>query len=246
MARDKFEEEVKQVAQDSLALLKAGLPAAASQYPALFSLDVWGSVLGMLDSNCMGIKVGCPIKEYLDGVLALSPETEGADAAKADAGQLWELLPGVYDAFCDGGGFFSLQSVINHDCAPNAMSGKQEVDVDGRITLRALRDLHEGEELSISYVERDLGVRARQAQLKRTYQFTCTCDRCQTELAKASVRKTKKRKIEKRKRLTTNDTGSNTTVAATTATTTTTDNNTDNDETTTATTTTTSPMSTPT
>ena len=82
-------------------------------------LQVWSAVLGMLDMNCMGIKVGCPIKEYLDNVLGLDPASPGADAARADAGKLWELLPGVYDAFCDGGGFFSLQSVINHDCVHN-------------------------------------------------------------------------------------------------------------------------------
>ena len=214
---------------------------------------MWSAVLGMLDMNCMGIKVGCPIKEYLDNVLGLDPASPGADAARADAGKLWELLPGVYDAFCDGGGFFSLQSVINHDCvhngsdinspprlfvarlcqhrlcgaaprglhrgarsavhsadwlitgvlsgfgvcpigafqAPNCISGKQQEDADGKITIRALRAVGEGEELSLSYVKRSLKVAERQAELSRSYRFDCSCQRCRLALEKKAKKRRK-------------------------------------------------------
>jgi hypothetical protein len=56
----------------------------------------------MLDQNCMGVKVGTPLKEYFDGVLALDDNADdgGKTAeAKATAGQLWNLLPGVCVTF---------------------------------------------------------------------------------------------------------------------------------------------------
>ena len=197
MSRADFEVEVKKVTAESLALLQAAVPAEAARFPGLFSVEVWSAVLGMLDMNCMGIKVGCPIREYLDHVLGLDPASPGADAARADAGQLWELLPGVYDAFCDGGGFFSLQSVINHDCDPNCISGKQQVDADGKITIRSLRTIGEGEELSLSYVERSLKVAERQAELSRSYQFDCSCQRCRSALEKKARKRRKLNKGDK-------------------------------------------------
>ena len=77
--------------------------------------------------------------------------------------------------------FFSLQSVINHDCSPNAMSGKQEDDHDCKIVIRAVKDIAEGEEVSLSYIRRGMPFATRQTQLKTTYRFECTCALCKEE-----------------------------------------------------------------
>lgn len=183
LTQDEFKVVVRKAAETSLALLVAALPGAAEDFPALFTLDVWASILGMLDLNCMGIRVGSPVKMYLDAVLQLPPTDPGREEAWGVASQLCQLLPGVMDSFCDGTGFFSLQSVINHDCNPNVMSGKHADDEDNKIAIRALRDIQSGEELSLSYIERSMPVAERQAALQATYKFKCTCTRCVQEVA---------------------------------------------------------------
>lgn len=63
----------------------------------------------------------------------------------------------------------------NHSCAPNC---EASVDVDGRAVLTTLKTVAADEELSISYVDTNQGVEARQAVLKQHYEFTCQCPRC--------------------------------------------------------------------
>jgi SET and MYND domain-containing protein len=49
-----------------------------------------------------------------------------------------------------------------------------------------LRDVEEGEELCISYVENDDDVRKRQESLKEWF-FECACRKCETEMGVARV-----------------------------------------------------------
>ena len=66
----------------------------------------------------------------------------------------------------------------NHDCEPNAAS---EIGADGCVTIRALRELAEGEEITISYVDRSLGYEERRKTLETHYGFECRCNRCVAE-----------------------------------------------------------------
>ena len=52
LSHEDFQAEVRRATVQSLELLKTALPAAAADYPGLFSLEVWSSILGMLDLNC--------------------------------------------------------------------------------------------------------------------------------------------------------------------------------------------------
>jgi len=77
-----------------------------------------------------------------------------------------------------GAGVFSMCCSANHDCSPNA-----EVvftSKTNQATLRALRDIQPNEEICISYVETELTLDERRAEL-RDYGFVCACNRCQTE-----------------------------------------------------------------
>ena len=76
-----------------------------------------------------------------------------------------------------GAGLFELISTINHSCVPNCVvsfNGSSEA------TIRAVRSIAEGEELSICYVDSGAELHARQSQLA-TYGFECVCKRCATE-----------------------------------------------------------------
>ena len=49
------------------------------------------------------------------------------------------------------------------------------------MTIRALRELAEGEEVTISYVDRSLGYEERRKTLETHYGFECRCNRCVAE-----------------------------------------------------------------
>ena len=66
----------------------------------------------------------------------------------------------------------------NHDCTPNA---EANVDAEGLVTLRALSDMKEGDEVCISYIDVNQHVEQRLAILESHYEFKCTCARCIVE-----------------------------------------------------------------
>ncbi|KAL2256009.1 hypothetical protein VTK26DRAFT_2352 [Humicola hyalothermophila] len=68
-------------------------------------------------------------------------------------------------------------AMVNHSCVPNAFIG-----FDGRTAvLRSARDILEGEEITISYIDNTLPRAARHEAL-RLYHFQCACPRCEDDL----------------------------------------------------------------
>ncbi|KAG0600003.1 hypothetical protein M758_11G000200 [Ceratodon purpureus] len=73
-----------------------------------------------------------------------------------------------------GTGFYPVISIINHSCLPNAV-----LHFDGnRAAVRAVDDIHEGTEITISYVELAASTTTRRKALKDQYYFDCNCIRC--------------------------------------------------------------------
>eukprot|EP01047_Picozoa_sp_COSAG01_P017923 COSAG01_NODE_959_length_12451_cov_18.389815_14_plen_207_part_00 len=70
-------------------------------------------------------------------------------------------------------------SLVNHSCEPCCWV--QFASRDGRLSLRTLRPVGRGEELTISYVTQPMPVFARRARLRSTYRFHCRCARCSRE-----------------------------------------------------------------
>eukprot|EP00428_Durinskia_dybowskii_P060337 CAMPEP_0170313460 /NCGR_PEP_ID=MMETSP0116_2-20130129/57280_1 /TAXON_ID=400756 /ORGANISM="Durinskia baltica, Strain CSIRO CS-38" /LENGTH=148 /DNA_ID=CAMNT_0010565863 /DNA_START=170 /DNA_END=613 /DNA_ORIENTATION=- len=82
-----------------------------------------------------------------------------------------------------GAGLFLLLSMMNHSCAPSAepiFSSSTEV------SLRTLRGVAEGEELSLAYVQPELPLAERREQLLHWF-FECNCRVCETEARVSSV-----------------------------------------------------------
>ena len=78
---------------------------------------------------------------------------------------------------------FPLTARINHACQPNAQVRSQEF-VDCHMDLVALKDIEEGEEITISYILTRDGARhrrSRQRELEAKYLFTCDCALCQDD-----------------------------------------------------------------
>lgn len=88
-----------------------------------------------------------------------------------------------------GCAIFPHTALLNHDCAPNCCARWERTE--GRLTVRALRRVAAGEELTISYLgvrsgrdngegfnkEAEAGVR-RRALLRSTKYFECSCALC--------------------------------------------------------------------
>ncbi len=85
-------------------------------------------------------------------------------------------------------------SFANHNCDPNTSFGREVADTTMKSYLRllktpkrhevlftALRDIAVGEELTISYVGRELSYKERHAHLLSGYGFECNCMRCNRE-----------------------------------------------------------------
>ena len=74
-----------------------------------------------------------------------------------------------------GSAIYVLPSLLNHSCAPN-IDVKWESG-DAAVTLRASDDVAPGEELTITYIDANASIDARQRALE-PYGFTCACARC--------------------------------------------------------------------
>ncbi|KAI6747647.1 hypothetical protein HG530_015755 [Fusarium avenaceum] len=76
----------------------------------------------------------------------------------------------------NGGGIFLAACRINHACDNNAQKNWNE-DIK-RHTVHAMRDIGDGEEITITYVGVLNNRRTRQEALRKKFKFTCSCGLC--------------------------------------------------------------------
>jgi hypothetical protein len=73
-------------------------------------------------------------------------------------------------------GIFLDAARINHSCRPNAhKSWNANI---GRITVHAVRDIEQGEEITISYLDKTIEYAKRQSVLRTQFNFDCRCSLC--------------------------------------------------------------------
>lgn len=77
-----------------------------------------------------------------------------------------------------GNAVYILPSFYNHDCDPNAHILWLE---NANAQVKALREIEEGEELRICYIDASMDYEARQAILVGGFGFKCTCLRCSSQ-----------------------------------------------------------------
>lgn len=97
---------------------------------------------------------------------------------------LYDQLEEQSGSFLDNEGvaLYSLQSACNHSCAPNAQP--QFIHNNHRLSLTALRDIEEGEEIFISYLDDcmlDRSRHSRRKELMKNYLFLCSCPKCEEQ-----------------------------------------------------------------
>jgi len=80
------------------------------------------------------------------------------------------------------GGIYTLHSHLNHSCTPNvSVRHLEQRTALSRITLVARIGIPAGEELLISYVDPDAGVKERRRALLEWGFGDCRCKRCVEE-----------------------------------------------------------------
>lgn len=79
---------------------------------------------------------------------------------------------------------YHLTSLMNHDCEPNAAIIIDHAELGNKAAIIAERDIKQGEDITISYIDQQSIVQERQALLETIYGFTCRCARCRREEAK--------------------------------------------------------------
>ncbi|KAJ7948179.1 histone-lysine N-methyltransferase ATXR2 [Quillaja saponaria] len=168
-----FRMQIRELAFRSLQLLKEAV--FDKECEPLFSLEIYGHVIGMFELNNLDLVVASPVENYFLYIDDL-PYHEKQEAEKITK-PLLDALGEDYALCCQGTAFFPLQSCMNHSCCPNAKAFKREEDRDGQATIIALTPICKGEEVTISYVDEDLPFEDRQASLA-DYGFICRCPKC--------------------------------------------------------------------
>jgi len=171
-----FRDQMKEIASESLSLLKDAI--YDELYAPLFSLEVYGHIIGMFELNNLEIVVASPVEDYFLYIDEL-PQARKEEVEQVTKPFL-DALGDDYAAYCQGSGFYALQSCMNHSCRPNAKAFKRDEDRDGHAVLLATRAIKRGEEITISYIDEDASLEERQALLA-DYAFVCRCSRCLEE-----------------------------------------------------------------
>ena len=74
-------------------------------------------------------------------------------------------------------GLYPSASVLNHSCSPNCILTYR----GDTVTIRTIRDVREGEELTHSYIDLCQTTEERREILQAEYGFKCDCERCTDE-----------------------------------------------------------------
>ncbi|RZB41600.1 EMP24 GP25L and/or SET domain containing protein [Asbolus verrucosus] len=88
----------------------------------------------------------------------------------------------------EGVALFTLQSACNHSCIPNAEP--TYLHNNNKLSLVAVRDIQEGEEICISYLDEcnlQRSRHSRRKELMENYLFACNCIKCEEQACDPDV-----------------------------------------------------------
>ncbi|KAJ1898617.1 hypothetical protein LPJ66_002633 [Kickxella alabastrina] len=126
------------------------------------------------------------LKQYAE-IANLIPQTPGSLVFLDPVDALCRFGCNNFAAFDDSGDQNLLQStghlcsplvslLLNHACLPNASF---VYSAGGRQVVRALRDIAEGDEVTLAYIDGLKPRSERRKTLEAVYFFTCHCERCE-------------------------------------------------------------------
>ena len=153
----------------------------------------------MIQINSTNVKLYSPLIEYFDNLKAQIPNHVHKQQAMQ---QISKLVPeiqlihskhGTFLSSCSLGwwlpcillillGMYKTHHFINHSCNPNAVNGStswKSQSKDTQVQIQVLEDISPGTEITISYIDNTQSTSDRQSDLFSSFQFKCSCEKCQ-------------------------------------------------------------------
>ncbi|KAG4384575.1 hypothetical protein GLYMA_13G306800v4 [Glycine max] len=123
-----FRLQIKMLAFESLQLLKKAIFDKE-----LFSLEIYGNIIGIFELNNLDLVVASPVEDYFLYIDDLTyPNKEEAEKITQP---ILDALGEEYSIYCKGTAFFPLQSCLNHSCCRNARAFKRDRECGGKTNL---------------------------------------------------------------------------------------------------------------
>ncbi|XP_035017834.1 histone-lysine N-trimethyltransferase SMYD5 [Hippoglossus stenolepis] len=154
-----------------------------------FAPEGFRSLFALVGTNGQGIGTSS-LSQWVHGCDALELPAQQREQLDSFIDQLYKDIEKETGDFlnCEGSGLFLLQSSCNHSCSPNAEASFP--DNNFLLHLRALGDIHPGEEICISYLDccqRDRSRHSRHKTLRENYLFVCSCPKCVSQMDELDV-----------------------------------------------------------
>ncbi|XP_032094190.1 SET and MYND domain-containing protein 5 [Thamnophis elegans] len=145
-----------------------------------FSPEGFRSLFALVGTNGQGIGTSS-LSQWVRACDALELPPQEREQLDAFIDQLYKDIEKETGDFlnCEGSGLYVLQSCCNHSCLPNAEASFP--DNNFVLHLTAVEDIHQGEEICISYLDCCQRERSRHSRckiLQENYLFICSCPKC--------------------------------------------------------------------
>jgi len=151
--------------------------------------DGFQSLVALVGMNGQGVGTS-PFSEWVKKVSELHLPVDEKQRLDSFIDQVYEDLNEVVGSFLnsEGSALYSLQSVCNHSCDPNAMPSFPHSNF--QLVMCAVRDIAPGDEILISYLDDCVLERSRHSRqkiLRENYLFTCHCPKCEAQAGDLDV-----------------------------------------------------------
>lgn len=147
------------------------------------------SLLAMIGTNGQGIGTSS-ISQWVSKTSYSLISTEDKQVLDTFIDHLYEQMEEHTGNFLNNEGvaLYSLQSTCNHSCIPNAEPSF--LHNNHRLSLVAIKDIEEGEEILISYLDEctlNRSRHSRRKELRKNYLFLCDCPKCEEQVTDPDV-----------------------------------------------------------
>lgn len=155
----------------------------------LTSIQGFYSLLALLGRNGQGIGTSA-ISQWVKNTSLLQLNQDDKEELDRFIDKLYEDMEVHTGNFLnnEGVGLYSIQSCCNHNCVPNAEPAF--LHNNGRLSLVALNDIEQDEEICISYLDECTLERSRYSrrkELKSNYLFLCNCPKCEEQAEEPDI-----------------------------------------------------------